>query len=178
MKKIVKSYADLDTLDLDSKKKGYQRVRNKVYQQNILKLLPEGVSVWIDSNGVDISPNIIAFENFNNKDIFKPKSVNYYKNTFSKTLYQYINKYIKPVSLVFYQSEEFRYITDDKVIENINFLSKLISCKIIVYIDIVFIDFNKLKYPINNIIAKIKKNINLKCKVHNLDNFKYIFEIQ
>lgn len=174
--KIVESFNDLPNLDIEAKKIGYFKFRNKDNQQNILKLLPQGPSVWIDSNGVDINSNIIAFENIKNKDILESKNIRYYKNIFSKTLYQVINKYIKPSSIVFL-SEEFKYISDNQLIDNINFLKEYIPCKIIIHINTIFIDFNKLKYPITSIIEKIKKNTDPACKVHNLDNFKYIFEI-
>lgn len=175
--KIVESFNDLPSLDIEAKKIGYFKFRNKDHQQDILKLLPQGTSVWIDSNGVDINSNILAFENIKNKDILESKNIRYYKNIFSKTLYQAINKYIKPLSIVFYQSEEFKYISDGQLVDSINFLKECIPCKIIIHINTIFIDFNKLKYPITSIIEKIKKNTDPTCKVHNLDNFKYIFEI-
>lgn len=175
--KIIRNYNELGELSTDTKKIIYSKIKTKVYQKTILELLPSGKSVWIDSNGSDISSNIIAFENIKWKGIFKSTDIKYYKDFYSQTLTQTIKKYIKPSSIVIYQSCEFRYINEQKLIDNINFLIKSYPTTLLIYIDTIFIDFNKLKYSNQYIIEKTKENINQKSNIYKLNNFNYIFKI-
>tara|TARA_R110000868_G_C10446221_1_gene725903 strand:+ start:36 stop:572 length:537 start_codon:yes stop_codon:yes gene_type:complete len=176
--KIVNNYKDLGELGIDAKKIIYSKIKNKIYQKNILELLPNGKSVWIDSYGsYNNDPNVISFENAKWKGIFKSADIKYYKDFYSPTLYESINKYIKPSSIVIYGSCEFRYINKQELMDNINFLIKSYHTKLLIYIDTVFIDFNKLKYSPQHIIEETKKHTDSRCKIHSLNDFKYIFEI-
>jgi hypothetical protein len=175
--KIIKNYDDLGELSTDAKKIIYFKIKTKVHQKTILDLLPSGKSVWIDSNGSNISSNIIAFENIKWKGIFNLTDIKYYRDFYSQALSQVIKKYIKPSSIVIYQSCEFRYINEKKLIDNINFLIKSYPIKLLIYIDTVFIDFNKLKYSNQCIMEKTRESINQKSNIYKLDDFKYIFEI-
>lgn len=175
--KIIKNYDDLGELDIDSKKIIYSRIKSKIHQKYMLELLPSGKSVWIDSGADNINPDIIAFEHQKWKGIFESTDIKYYRDFFSKTVHQSINKYIKPSSIVIYQSCEFRYVDEQTLVNNIIFLIGEYSFKLLIYIDTVFIDFNKLKYTPQQIIKNVGGKIKSKYKVHNIDNFKYILEI-
>lgn len=176
--KIIKNYNDLGEPNIDTKKIIYFKIKTKMHQKAILDLLPnDKKSVWIDSNGDGINSNIIAFENIKWKGIFKSTNIKYYKNFYSQTLSQAIKKYIKPSSIVICESCEFRYINEQKLIDNINFLIRSYPIKLLIYIDTVFIDFNKLKYSSKYIIEKTKESIKQKSNIYKIDDFKYIFEI-
>ena len=175
--KIIKNYNELGELSIDSKKIIYFKIKNKIHQKYMLELMPKGKSVWIDSGADDSNPNITVFENLKWKGIFESTGIKYYRNFFSKTVHQSINKYIKPSSIVMYQSCEFRYVNEQTLINNINFLIGEHFSKLLIYIDTVFIDFNKLKYTPQQIIKNVEIKLKSKCKVHNIDDFKYVFEI-
>ena len=72
---------------------------------------------------------------------------------------------------------EFRYINEKELLEKMKFLIKSYPTKLLIYINTIHIDFNKLKYSSQHIIKNTKKNINQDMKVHTINNFKYIFEI-
>ena len=175
--KIVNNYTELGTLNTDAKKIIYNKMHDKMHQTDILNLLPSGKSVWIDSYGDGINSNIVAFENERWKVVFDSTTVKYYKEFNSPTLIQAVNKYINPSSIVIYQSDEFKYINKQELIDKINFLIKSYPTKLLIYIDTIFIDFNKLKYSNQHIIENTKKHITQNTTVHVIDDFKYIFEI-
>jgi len=175
--KIINNYAELDVLSSKAKKIIYNNIHNKINQSDILNLLPKGKSVWIDSGGDGINSDITAFENRKWKTIFNSKTIKYYEKFDSLTLVKAINRYINPSSIVIYQSDEFRYINVQELINKINFLIKSYSTKILIYLDNTFIDFNKLKYSNQHIIEHTKKNITRNSTVHIINNFQYIFEI-
>lgn len=173
--KTVESYNDLSHLDLNAKKIIYKNMHNSLFLQHIKNLLPYGVNVWIDSAGTPNTSNIV-FENIKWKGIFNFSDIYYYQDFYSPTLQQSINKYIKPSSVVLYQSEELKYHDQKKLINIMNFLIKSYSAKLFMYIDTAYIDFNKLKYSNFHIIEKVKNNLASHCKVHMFDEFQYVFE--
>ena len=175
--KTIKNYSELGELSVEAKKTIYNLIHNKTCLLDILNLLPKGKSVWIDSFGDGINPNIIAFENRHWKNIFNSSTIKYYGDFYSSALIQSINKYIKPTSIVIYQSMEFRYINEKELLEKMKFLIKSYPTKLLIYINTIHIDFNKLKYSSQHIIKNTKKNINQDMKVQTINNFKYIFEI-
>ena len=112
--KIIESYNDFE-LTVDSKKRLYNELHYRE-RNHIAKRLPAGKSVWIDSNGDATNPNVVAFENEKWKGIFDPHMpIKFYKYFNSPTLVQAINKYVKPTSVVIYQSEEFRYLPPEEL---------------------------------------------------------------
>ena len=171
--KIIESYNDFE-LTVDSKKKVYESMHEQKHNDFITKLLPKGKSVWIDSCGDSYNPNIVAFEESKWKGIFDPKKlIKYYSSLKSPTFIQAINKYINPTSIVMYESEAFRYVTVEEIQDNISYLLDSFNCKLIIYLDMRFIDFNKLKYSHEHILQTINQNF----KIHTIDNFKYVLEI-
>jgi len=172
--KIIESYKDFE-LTIESKKALYSAMHDKAYVDNITKRLPAGKSVWIDSNGDAMKSNIVAFENEKWKGIFDPrKPVKYYKFFNSPTLVGAINKYIKPTSVVIYQSEEFKYLTPEELQYKIEFMVDSYPTKIFIYIDMLGIDFNKLKYSYTHIIESV---VTQNTIIHDLKDFKYLLEI-
>jgi len=175
--KIIESYNDVD-LSVESKKTLYKKLHPQRHKNFIINLLPGGKSVWIDSHGDGSKANVVAFEHKKWKGIFDPRVlIKYYSEFNSPTMAQAINKYVNPTSIVAYESEEFRYLTPNELCDKIMLLVHLFPTKVLIYINLVNIDFNKLKYSKTYIIENVKKKINQNTIVHNLDNFKYLLEI-
>ena len=171
--KIIESYNDFE-LTVDSKKRLYNELHYRE-RDHIAERLPAGKSVWIDSNGDATNPNVLAFENEKWKGIFDPHMpIKFYKYFNSPTLVQAINKYIKPTSVVIYQSEEFRYLTPEELQYKIEFMVDSYPTKIFIYIDMLGIDFNKLKYSYTHIIESV---VTQNTIIHDLNDFKYLLEI-
>ena len=178
--KIIENYDELSTeeIGLDAKKIIYKQSRDLKHLDKILELIPpHGKSVWIDSNGTDISENIIAFEHHKWKGIFETDAIKYYKDFYSNTLHNAVKKYITPSSIVMYNSFELKYINENELVKILNFLIDCYQSKLIIHVDTIFIDFNKLKYSVDYIIKKVENNIKKKSNIHKLDNLEYIFEI-
>lgn len=173
--KIIESYSDVNKLSIDEKKIIYNRVHGKDFTNTLNKILPLGKSVWIDSAGVP-NKNRYVFENRKWKGIFKSKKIKYYGDFFSPTLMHSIKKYINPNFIVLKDCEEFRYLTPQELTNKIEIISHFYQTKIFLCIHTILLDFNKLKYPNNLIIENVLVNF-LKYKIHKIDNFKYIFEI-
>jgi len=173
--KIIESYNDLNELSIDAKKIIYSRIHGKGFTNTLNKILPLGKSVWIDSAGVP-DKNRYVFENRKWKEIFESKEIKYYKDFFSPTLMHSIKKYINPDFIVLNNSEEFRYLTPHELTTKIEIISNYYQTKIFLSINTIFLDFNKLKYPNSLIVENVAINL-LKYKIHKIDNFKYIYEI-
>lgn len=175
--KIIDSYNDI-TLDSQSKKTIYKRLHLGKNMEHIEKLLPPGKSVWIDSNGDIGKSHIVSFENEKWREVFDADaSRKFYKTFLSDVMVNAIQKYIQPTSVVIYESEEIKYLDVPQLIEKINHIVSCFDCKVIVYVDLLFADFNKLKYTHNSIATKVKENITSNNKLHNIDDFKYIIEV-
>ena len=175
--KTIKSYKEIN-LTVESKKAIYNQIHQQEHLQTILSQLPKGKSVWIDSNGDGTQENIVVFEHRKWQGIFDPRvPIKYYDEFESKTMVQAINKYITPTSIVIHESEEFRYVTPEELCKKINYLDTSFDTKILLYVNMIFIDYNKLKFTKGHIINHIVSNFGEKIKVHVLDNFKYLLEV-
>ena len=175
--KIIESYNDFE-LTVESKKVIYEQIHRQEYLEAIKSHVPKGKSVWIDSNGDGKQENIIAFEHRKWQGIFDPRvPIKYFNQFKSKTMVQAINKYIKPTSVVVYESEEFRYVTPETLCDNLKFLHESYDTMILVYVNLRLVDYNKLKYTMENIIDQITINFGRKITVHGINQFKYLFKI-
>ena len=172
--RIIESYKDFN-LTVEAKKRLYTELHPEDYLDKINSLLPAGKTVWIDSNGDAMKSNIVAFENEKWKGIFDPrKPVKYYKFFNSPTLVGAINKYINPTSIVIYHSEEFRYLTPEELRYKLEFMVDSYPTKILIYLDMIGIDFNKLKYSHSHVLESVLPENTV---VHNLEDFEYLLEI-
>jgi hypothetical protein len=200
MKKIIKNYNNI-ILNKRAKYILYKRThflfadwlkqrKKNIYnlstiQTEILKNIPTGNSIWVDSFGhafYKMNKNIISFENKLYNFIFKKikddKKIYATDNFFSKTNTQVINKKLQPNSFVFFNCEIFRYVNIDEFIKKCEFLIQSYKDKkIIIFFDLLKIDFNRIKINNQEVIEKLKKNIlNIK-KFKKIDDFKYLLEI-
>lgn len=175
--KTIQSYKDLD-LTVESKKKIYKQIHKQEHLQMIRSQVPRGKSVWIDSDGDGTRENVIAFEHRKWQGIFGPRlPIKYYEEFMSKTMVQAINKYIRPTSIVVYESEEFRYVTPEELCNKMKYLDESFDTKILLYVNLIFIDYNKLRFTREHVIDQVVSNFQGKIKVHVLDNFKYLLEM-
>ena len=174
--KTVESYKDLKFLNLDAKRAIYQNMHHsKDFDKIIKKVVPNGKNVWIDSAGIP-STHDYVFEHIKWQGIFSSKDIKYYRDFYSSILVQAINKYILPNCVILNDSEEFRYITLQEITNKIKFLSTSYNAKIILCINTTFLDFNKLKYSNKWLIKEAIKNCQ-KYRIHTIDDFKYVYEI-
>jgi len=175
--KIIESYNDVE-LSPEAKKKLYEVSHKQQYKNTIYNLLPEGKSVWIDSAGDCNKANIVAFEHRKWEGIFDHHMpVKYYSKVNSTTMVNAINKYIVPTSIVMYESEEFRYITTKELIDKVCFLHASFNAKLIIYINLIYVDFNKLKYTQSYIIEQVKAQTPPNTIIHHINKFEYLLEI-
>ena len=138
-------------------------------------LVSSSVAMYSSNDGDAMKSNIVAIENEKWKGIFDPrKPVKYYKFFNSPTLVGAINKYINPTSIVIYHSEEFRYLTPEELRYKLEFMVDSYPTKILIYLDMIGIDFNKLKYSHSHVLESVLPENTV---VHNLEDFEYLLEI-
>ncbi len=171
--KVVKNYKDIIKFDSKIQNLLFQKLHNKHFSQKLKSLTTKHKTVYIDS-GATPNKNTFVFENFKWKNVIKQKNIKFYKDFYSNTMAQSINKYIKPDVVVFENSEEFKYITPNKLKHKIKIISAKYDAKLFICIDTVFLDFNKVKYTNDFIIKDIIKP---KLRSHKIDNFKYVIEV-
>lgn len=176
-KRVVKNYQDLGEMSPEDKRNHYKILKNRPLSPKLLKLIPEGKSVWIDNKSKkNYEGNTVIFEDHKWKGFSDAKEVFYYRDFFSPALVGVINRYIKPSSVVINHSAEFQYINPKKLTANLEFLIKSYPVKVVVAVDLLKIDFNKLKYTNQSIANQVVKNLDNKIKAHKIGLFQYIFE--
>ena len=131
------------------KRKGKQTA-NK--QLGILKLLPKGTSIWLNNFGyafIDENPNIISFENKQNKKFLEKINHNgkifFSDDVLSKTTLQYITKYQKPTSVVLRYGHQ--YTDLEATAKKLNDIIKsLPNTNIFIILEFEHIYYNRIRY--------------------------------
>ena len=147
-------------------------------QSSIMQMIPSGKSLWLDSFGFALgSKNIISVEERKYQKVFGSFFPNMYfkDDIFSKETCKLLNKLVAPLSVVIYFSPAFKYLTEDDLCQRLNNLkSNFPNSKIIVGIDTIFIDFNKIKWSVNSVINRI--SIATNSSIINLDDTRIIIQ--
>ena len=157
---------------------------NSFLHDSLIKKLPIGNSIWIDSFGYGMEmENVISFENRFYKEVFdkldKKYKIHFASDFLAKRTIKTIEKIYNPSSVVFYFSpflkyktvEEYRYFLNVYY----NFFNKK---KIILLIDLKFLQFNRIMFSNHTVINDICNNIpKEQFKIQKLDTFKYMVEI-
>ena len=173
--KIVKNYKSIKKFDSGIQESIFNRLHHNYFKPKLRKIIARRKCVYIDS-GANPSNSAFVFENYKWKDILTKKDVKFYRDFYSSTLIQSINRYINPDYVVFENSEEFKYISPKQLIAKIKLLSTKYTSTILICLDTVFLDFNKLKYSNKFILQNILEQ-NSKIKLHKVDSFKYVLEV-
>jgi hypothetical protein len=182
-KRIIKNYKDLGEMSLEDKIAHYEISRTNPTRTEILDLVPNGKSVWFDNRGQYFSKNAIVFEQHKWKQVLQAKGndkdVYFYKNFFSPTMVGVINRYIKPASVVINHSTHFKYVTPEELTNNLKFLIDSYRVKILVSLNMLWIDFNKIKYTNQSVVNQVLKELDYSVKAHKFHEYPYdlyIFE--
>jgi hypothetical protein len=143
------------------------RQRHKTIQKDdiddlILSFTQGKRSLWVDSFGHCFSsqyPNIISIE-----PIFAQQMLKTIPNTYCRqnlkdlSTHHELKDTFKPEIVVYFKSTLFKYITVPELIKQVSDFSKIYPA-LCIYIDLQFIDFNKIKYPIDHIIQQIQDGL-------------------
>jgi len=121
----------------------------------ILDRIDNKKSMWIDSFGYGLSPDCISIE----QDQYSIALENLPNVYFRKELdnietCRELSQTFNPEIVVYYKSEFFKYLTLPELIVKITELSHIYS-KLVIYMELKFIDFNKLKYPPKYVISSL-----------------------
>jgi len=145
----------------------WMRQRHKTIQKDdiddlVLEYTRDKKSLWIDSFGHCFSkydPKIISIE-----PVFAQAMLKTIPNIFCRgdlqnpDTHQEIAKTFNPEIVVYFKSTIFKYITISKLTENVLALRNIYPA-LCIYIDLQFINYNKIKYPVNNVIQQIQENL-------------------
>jgi hypothetical protein len=130
-----------------------------IIESMILNNIGNQKSMWIDSFGHGLSPNFISIEQNHYSTALENLSNVYFRKELNNIkTYQELVQTFNPEIVVYYKSEFFKYLTLPELIGKITELSRVYT-KLIIYTDLMFMDYNKLKYPIENLIIQITDQI-------------------
>jgi hypothetical protein len=121
-------------------------------------------SMWVDSFGYSLCPDSISIE----KDVFQPHLSNLTNIYFRKELdevetHRELAQTFDPEIVVYYKSEFFKYLTIDELINKITELRQIYN-KLVIYMDLTFVDYNRLKYTKNHVLSSLENNLS-GCKI-------------
>jgi len=121
----------------------------------ILNLISDKKSIWIDSFGYGLSDNFISIEHYRFHSLLGNLSNIYFRQGLHniKTYNELIQTF-NPEIVVYYKSEFFKYLTVSELIAKLKELKSIFN-NLIIYMDLLYIDYNKLKYPITHVISQI-----------------------
>jgi len=154
-------------------------------QKIMIEKIKNKKSILIDSFGylfIKHNKNIICFENKKYKKIFNKildsnKKIYTTGDFFSNTMLQIIKRE-SPNYLVFFYADILRYKSVDSLAELINYIKKEFkNINLLFFIDITFIDFNKIRYSNNDAIEILKNKINSVFSYKKISEFDYLIEI-
>jgi len=154
-------------------------------QKIMIKKIKNKKSILIDSFGylfVKNNENVICFENKKWKKIFDKipnfdKKVYITDNFFSDTMLQIIKKE-SPDYLVFSYTTILRYKSVEDLAEFINYVkTEFKNIILLFFIDMILIDFNKIKYSNNDAIEILKNKINSVFSYKKISELDYFIEI-
>lgn len=139
-------------------------------------------NIFIDSFGYFFNKGSICIENIRYEKIFHkildPKKKFYTTNNFfSDDVTNFIKKE-SPQYVVFFYSIVLRYNTIEKLSELINcFKKKLEHINLLLFIDMIYLDFNKIKYTNIDAIEILKSKIDSKSFCKKISEFDYLIEV-
>ena len=154
-------------------------------QKMLIEKIKNKKSILIDSFGYLFgknNENVISIENKKYKKIFDKiidsnKKIYTTDNFFSNTMLQIIKRE-SPTYLVFFYADILRYKSVEDLAELINYIKKeLQNISLLFFLDMTFIDFNKIKYTNSDVIEMLKNKIYLPFSYKKISEFDYFIEI-
>jgi hypothetical protein len=140
------------------------RVNQTFIHRAILDRTANQKSMWIDSFGYGLSPDVISIE----QDHYSIALENLPNVYFRKELdnietCRELSQTFNPEIVVYYKSEFFKYLTLPELVGKITELAQIYS-KLVIYMELKFIDFNKLKYPTKHVLSSLQDSLPI-CKI-------------
>jgi hypothetical protein len=146
----------------------WMRQKHKTIQKDqpdslILDFIDNKKSMWIDSFGYcfnTYNPNIISIEEISRANLLKGIPNTYFRyNLHDLKTHEELLKTVQPEIVVYFKSQLFKYLTVPELVNKISELKNIYNKQgLCIYLDLQFIDFNKLKYPITHIIDQIQQS--------------------
>lgn len=175
----MKSYFDAPLLDstriLYSRYKAshvlfdkWMRQKHKTIQKSstdnlILDSIGDRNSLWIDSFGhcfKSYNPKIISIEGMHTGNLLKGIPYVYFRGNLNIVdTHIELAKTFQPEIVVSYKTQLFKYLTVPELVQKITEFKSIYNAEICIYMDLQFIDFNKLKYPIVDITNQIQQKL-------------------
>lgn len=139
-------------------------------------------NIFIDSFGYFFNKGSICIENIKYEKIFHKildtKKKFYTTNNFFSDDVANIIKKESPQYVVFFYATVLRYNTIEKLAELINFFKKKLEhINLLLFIDIIYLDFNKIKYTNKDAIEILARKINSKSLCQKISEFDYLIEV-
>ena len=140
----------------------HKKIQKELSDNLILDLIENKKSMWIDSFGYcfnTYNSDIISIEDFRRSSNLLKGIPNIYfrPNLHNLIHHEELLETFKPEIVVYFKSQIFKYLTVPELIKKISGLKNIYATQVLcIYLDLQFIDFNKLKYPITHIIDQIQ----------------------
>ena len=155
----------------------YPLYKNPTIDGKILKAIPEGNCVWVDSSCISLkNKNYIALENISFKSVFNKKDlharVHFYDDMRSELICKAMSKVYSPTCFVFYFSPTLKYLTLDEF-KNLILMYKKNSpnAKVLVVVDMKFVLYHRLNLTNDDAVSYLspKKQTRLGCFIYQLE---------
>ena len=158
-------------------KEKHRKITTDKYSEFILDNLPQGRSLWIDSFGYcfkSYNPNIYSIELKMRECFLKNLPDILCEDGFYKIMDMHINyaKTLNPTSLVLYDSGLLKYYNIDEYIAFFKNMQNIYKIPIFIKLNLLFADFNRLKYNYNDIGNMMESTIPssiIPFKINNLN---------
>jgi hypothetical protein len=142
----------------------HKKIQKDLPDSLILDLIENKKSMWIDSFGYcfnNYNPDIISIEEISIVNLLKGIPNTYFRhNLHDLRIHEELLKTVQPEIVVYFKSQIFKYLTVPELINKIVELKNIYTNQTLcIYLDLQFIDFNKLKYPITHIIDQIHQQL-------------------
>jgi hypothetical protein len=141
----------------------HKKILTDIPYSSILEIIKNKKSMWVDSFGYCFNthnPNIISIEGIRRAYLLKGIPNIYFRpNLNNLKMHEELLETFKPEIVVYFKSPIFKYLTVPELINKISGLKNIYANqRLCIYLDLTFIDFNKLKYPITHIMDQIQQS--------------------
>ncbi len=132
--------------------------------RSILDRISNQKSMWIDSFGYGLLPDCISIEQDSYSIALENLPNVYFRKELDniETCRELVQTF-NPEIVVYYKSEFFKYLTLSELVSKITELVHIYS-RLVIYMELKFIDFNKLKYTIKDVVASLQASLPM-CKI-------------
>lgn len=127
--------------------------------QTLLEITKDKTSLWIDSFGYGLHKydnNIISIEHDSHLSLLQNLPNVHFRKGFNDPMHlREWRRAFKPEIVVYFKSSFFKYLTVSELIDRI-LMHKKVFNSICIVLDPKFIQYNKLKYPLEHILTELR----------------------